>query len=225
MKKLASLLVAVLAFVVLAAPADARGRNRDHNRGYGRNSEFAFADQNVRNTFMLPIRQMERNLNYGYRYRYPLRGNIYFGHSRHNSFGIEEPSKCFARVVKNARKQHVRVDAAEVMAFCNGQTVASSETSVEPPPQEQESEEQEPSAVEQPRIEAETIVAPPPKPEVKRVTVAPSVKAPRAPYEPTPPSNVTININLLSVLTILLVGGGVLLLALVFVFGIALLVR
>lgn len=38
-----------------------------------------------------------------------------------NSNNTEEPSKCFERVVKNARKQHVELAAAEAMAFCSGQ--------------------------------------------------------------------------------------------------------
>ncbi len=33
----------------------------------------------------------------------------------------EEPSKCFERVIKNARKQRVELDASDAMAFCGGQ--------------------------------------------------------------------------------------------------------
>ncbi|MEK9209187.1 MAG: hypothetical protein AAB910_03880, partial [Patescibacteria group bacterium] len=51
---------------------------------------------------------------------------------RDDASKAEEPSKCFERVVKNARKQHVELDASEAMAFCNGQPIQGPVTEIPP---------------------------------------------------------------------------------------------
>jgi hypothetical protein len=62
------------------------------------------------------------------------RSNIFGGVVR-NPLGIEEPSKCFERVVKSAKKQGTQLSATQAMAFCGGQEVAQKEPA-ESAPQE-----------------------------------------------------------------------------------------